>query len=317
MKVIGQSIVKANNDIYENGNQRKNEDNWYYKDNCIAVSDGAGGVGILADQWSKLLVEKIPDRPFKAVTEIDKWIGEFWEEFYKNYLKKMQDPWQVKKFEEEGSLATLTALWKTGKKEYIYESYGDSALFIYNKNTGELKIQENITSINYFGTSPALINWKTEEHDAAFFYTQKIDLKKDEEILIATDGIAMYIFGAYRSFKNKIDEEITENKMLKITGYFKENPIEDFKMWMKELKGSLNSEEAFKRLTKEWYTNKFLPNDDYTLVWIENEEGETHVEVSTQQERKIPKLHKAKEYFKSRSKNHKLHKQAKKRSKKR
>ena len=120
MKVLGQSIVKANNDVFENGTKRNNEDNWQHKSNCIAVSDGAGGVGILADQWSKILVDKIPNKPFNAAKEIDKWIGGFWEDFYNRYSKKMQEPWQIKKFDEEGSLATLSALWKTGKKEYIY-----------------------------------------------------------------------------------------------------------------------------------------------------------------------------------------------------
>jgi len=304
MKVFGQSIVKANNDVFENGVGRNNEDSWLYKNNCIVISDGAGGVGILADQWSKILVEKIPEKPFNTPKEIDGWIGGFWEDFYNTYSIKMKDPWQIKKFDEEGSLATLSALWKMGKNKYHYQSYGDSALFIYNKNSGELKIQDNIRSINYFGTSPALINWKTEVHPTEFFYEQEIDLNKDEEILIATDGIAMYIFGAYLSFTNKTDEEITESKMLKIIDYFRENPIEDFKLWMNNLKDSLQSEKDFVELTTDWHTHQFLPNDDYTLVWIENNGNITHEEKPIRQK-------------KSKSKKHKLIKRAEKRSRKR
>ena len=37
-----------------------NEDAVIAKDSLIAVSDGAGGGGVFADQWSKYLVDKLP-----------------------------------------------------------------------------------------------------------------------------------------------------------------------------------------------------------------------------------------------------------------
>jgi len=272
MKVIGQSIVKANNDVFDNNTQRNNEDYWEHKDNLIAISDGAGGVGIFADKWAEVLVKHVPAKPFRKPEMIDEWIEEFWEEFYNKHSKLMKDPWQMKKFDEEGSLATLAVLWQLGKSKYVYQSYGDSALFVYNKNNGELKIQDNVESVNYFSTHPALINWKTEKHATEFFFEQNINLEDTEEIILATDGIAMYIYGAYMSFTSNIKEEVKESKTLKIVEYFKENPIENFKTWMEALKNSLKSKEDFTKLTSEWYKERFLPNDDYTLVWVENVE---------------------------------------------
>jgi len=270
MQAVGRSIVKANNDVYEGEIHRVNEDAFLIKENCIAISDGAGGVGILADLWSKELVQNIPNKPFKGILGLDMWLSGFWEDFYTGNLPKLEgDPWKLKKFESEGSQATLSVLWKVSKKsKFIYQSYGDSALFVYNTKTGKLKIQDNIKSINYFGSHPYLINWKTEEQPQEGFYEQNISLKANEEIVLATDGIAMYIFGAYMVYSNAISEEVIESKMLKIIDYFKDNPISDFREFMMELKTSLASKEAFQKLTSDWYRNRALDNDDCTLVWI-------------------------------------------------
>ena len=62
------------------------------------------------------------------------------------------------KFDTEGSLATLSALWKIDDNKFIYQSYGDSAMFIYNTETGVLKIQDNLKSINSFSGNPPLVD---------------------------------------------------------------------------------------------------------------------------------------------------------------
>lgn len=271
MQVIGQSIVKADNDIYEGGIHRLNEDAYIIKENIVAISDGAGGIGILADQWSSTLVNNIPNKVFKSTSSLDKWIGDLWEQFYNtNLLKLRTDPWKLKKFESEGSLATLSVLWQLSINKFKYQSYGDSALFIFNNKTGKLSIQDNMKSINCFTTNPALINWKIEKHDQTSLYIQEIELNENESIIMATDGIAMYIHGAYIVYCEEDYDKIEESKMIKIIDYFNQNPIEDFKEWMNKLLSSLSSENNFKKLMKEWHDTKFLPNDDYTLVWVKN-----------------------------------------------
>ncbi len=270
MKAIGQSVVKANNDVFESGKRRKNEDSLFISEQIIAISDGAGGVGILADEWAKTLVENIPDKPFEKAKNIDEWISSLWEKFYNSHLDQLnEDPWKIKKFEVEGSLATLSALWQVGENKFEYRSYGDSAMFVFNKNTGKLKIQNNLKSINSFTASPPLINWQTEQLSSEYFYSQKIELNNDEEIILATDGIAMYIHGAWLVYKNAPNEEILESKMQKIVDYFRANPIKDFTKWISQLENASGSKKALTKITKDWYKSSFLPNDDYTIVFIE------------------------------------------------
>ena len=46
----GVSIAKWNDHV-------ANEDSFFSSDTCIAVSDGAGGCGLFADEWSQYLIE--------------------------------------------------------------------------------------------------------------------------------------------------------------------------------------------------------------------------------------------------------------------
>ena len=167
-------------------------------------------------------------------------------------------------------MSTLSVVWKDINNKFHYESYGDTALFVYNNKTGKLTIQKNMNQINSFSSNPPLINWKTEQHDEKSFYKQDITLNKDESIIIATDGLAMYIYGAYMVFTKAVLDEIEESKMLKIVKYFKTNPIHNFVQWMDDLKASLTNQEDFRKLTNNWYNNCFLPNDDYSIAWIES-----------------------------------------------
>ncbi len=269
INVIGQTVVKADNDIFDNKAVRQNEDAFFYRDGIVALSDGAGGTGLFAGKWAKKLVESIPDKPFEKCNCIDEWIGVFWEDFYNEHVDLVRtDAWKLKKFETEGSSATFSGLWSVGNSTYIYESYGDTSLFIYNSKSGSLKIQDNMQSINSFNTNPALLNWHNETTPEEFFFRKEFKLNEDENIIIATDGIAMYLHAAYLVYNNLLNEEITESKMRKIVDYIKKNPITDFKRWMNQLKESLLSIDSFRALTIDWYKNKALPNDDYTVVWV-------------------------------------------------
>ena len=94
-------------------------------------------------------------------------------------------------------------------------------------------------------------------------------LKNNETLIIATDGIVMYIWGAYYSFKQKT-EEVTEAKMKKISNHFKTNKIESFTAFINELKTSLTSNKTFRDYTKHCFSENELPNDDYTVAFIIN-----------------------------------------------
>jgi hypothetical protein len=268
MKTIYQSIVKNNNDVFENLVTRPNEDSVYISENIIAVSDGAGGIGLFANKWSQILVQNISNKPFNNIEAIEIWISGFWEEFYHFYLERIKDdPWKINKFESEGSAATLSVLWHIEENKFHYQSYGDTALFIFNHLTGELKIQSNLRSANSFSTNPPLINWQTEKLATEAFYTETITLNENEEIIVATDGIANYIHLAYLVYIDDIKEELTDPKNQKIVDHFRKKPIKDYKDFLTKLKISLSTDKTFKTLMNRLHKYECLPNDDYTMVF--------------------------------------------------
>lgn len=270
LRIAGQSVAKADNDLFANNMERINEDALFIGNNIFAIADGAGGTGIMANKWAEKLLSCIPDKPFESPRALNVWISGFWEDFYKEHLSSLQqDHWQLNKFEDEGSSATLSAIWQLSHNNFEYNSYGDSALFIYNKQNGTLRIQQDLISINSFTGSPPLLNWKSEEIEEKHFYREKFTLKPDEVAILATDGMAMFIYGAYLTCTNAIKEEIQERKMQSIVNYFRENTLSDFKSLLQSIHSALNSKESFSQLTRDWHKNKCLPNDDYTIVWIE------------------------------------------------
>jgi hypothetical protein len=270
MNVNACTRVKADNDIFQDNIIRNNEDAFKEYDKCVAMADGAGGIGILADQWAKMLVNKIPDHPFDGIKGIDKWLSGFWKEFYEKYRPDLiNDAWKLKKFDSEGSLATLSVLWEIKPNEFIYQSYGDSVLFVFNQDKGTLEIQQNMDSLESFTLNPDLLNWKTEQHKEEAFYEQSIILNENESIIMATDGIAMYLFGAYLAYKGiKTDKEISNIKLKNIIHYYSKHRIDDFKKWIFSFKDSLKDCQSFHDLMYLLHKEAFLPNDDYTLIWV-------------------------------------------------
>ena len=103
----------------------------------IAISDGAGGGGVFADRWSKYLVEHLPDEPITDYPTFDSWVDGIWEPFYNGCeeIAKQEGGMLLNKFYDEGSFATLIAIWNNGR----WISYGDSVGFCYYKKTGILQ----------------------------------------------------------------------------------------------------------------------------------------------------------------------------------
>ena len=175
-----------------------NEDATIATENVIAVSDGAGGGGVYAERWSDYLVNHLPDKPIKNYKAFDKWIDGIWEPFYNEYeeeAKKIGGLF-LNKFYDEGSFATLVAVWKNG----AWISYGDSVAFCYNKKTGEL--QHSFTRLVDFNNPPYLINCKDPLDEKGFRKGQfKID--KNCIIIVASDTLAQYILMMYEAANNE------------------------------------------------------------------------------------------------------------------
>ena len=65
--------------------EKTNEDAAIARNGLIAVSDGAGGGGVFADQWSRYLVDNLPDEPIQNYSEFDNWLDAIWEKFYNEH----------------------------------------------------------------------------------------------------------------------------------------------------------------------------------------------------------------------------------------
>lgn len=183
-----------------------NEDAAITKENVIAVSDGAGGGGVFAERWSHYLVEHVPEKPIKNYKSFDKWIDSIWELFYNGCEEEAQKIGGLflNKFYDEGSFATLVAVWRNG--EWI--SYGDSVAFCYNKKTGEL--QHSFTRLSDFNNPPYLINCKDPLNKEGF-RSGKFKIDKNCVVFATSDTLAHYILMLYEvSHKDDFTEEIQE-----------------------------------------------------------------------------------------------------------
>ena len=164
-----------------------NEDAVIAKNNLIAVSDGAGGGGVFADKWSKYLVEHLPDNPMMTFNAFDKWIDGIWEPFY-----------------DEGSFATLVAVWSTGH----WISYGDSVAFCYHRNTGIL--DHSFTKLSDFNNPPYLVNCKDPLNRKGFRHG-KFEIDEDCIVFAASDALAHYILMMYEvANKDRFADELQE-----------------------------------------------------------------------------------------------------------
>ena len=183
-----------------------NEDAAIAKESVIAVSDGAGGGGVFAERWSQYLVNNLPDKPIKSFKAFDKWIDGMWEPFYngcEEEAKKVGGLF-LNKFYDEGSFATLVAVWANG----TWISYGDSVAFCYNKKTGNL--QHSFSKLTDFNHPPYLINCK-DPLDKKGFRTGKFIVDDDCMVFAASDTLAHYILMMYKiAHRDWYGEEILE-----------------------------------------------------------------------------------------------------------
>lgn len=183
-----------------------NEDAAKATQKWIAVSDGAGGGGVFADRWSEYLVEHLPDEPITDYQAFDNWIDEIWEPFYNKCEEKAKQEggMLLNKFYEEGSFATLVAVWKNGQ----WISYGDSVAFCYNKKTDRL--QHSFGRIVDFNNPPYLVNCK-DSTDEAGFKTGMFYVGQNSIVFVASDALAHYILMMYEvAHKDRYAEELQE-----------------------------------------------------------------------------------------------------------
>ena len=191
------------------GQNTVNEDAAIAKERVIAVSDGAGGGGLYADLWSTYLLENLPDEPIVNFEQLDAWVDGIWETFYNDCEEKAkcEGGMVLDKFYNEGSFATLAAIWK-GDKDYYWMTYGDSVAFHYNKHTQVL--EHSFARLADFNSPPYLINCKDPLNESGFrkgvFATDQ-----DSVVFCATDALAQFIIMTYEiTHYHSYSEELAE-----------------------------------------------------------------------------------------------------------
>ena len=197
--MIGLSIHKFEEGIV-------NEDAVKATQKWIAVSDGAGGGGVFADLWSKYLVEHFPDEPITDYQTFDKWMDGIWEPFYNECeeLAKVEGGMLLNKFYDEGSFATIVAVWGDGH----WMSYGDSVAFCYDRASD--KLQHSFGRLMDFNNPPYLVNCKDSTSEQGF-KCGKFDFHKNSVVFVASDALAHYILMMYEvAHKEQYEEELQE-----------------------------------------------------------------------------------------------------------
>lgn len=244
-----------------------NEDSVITKDNVIAVSDGAGGGGVFAERWSQYLVDHLPDKPIKNYKAFDKWIDGIWETFYNDCeieAEKIGGMF-LNKFYDEGSFATLVAVWKGGQ----WISYGDSVAFCYNRKTKEL--QHSFTRLADFNNPPYLINCK-DPLDEKGLRCGKFKVDNNCIVFAASDTLAHYILMMYKvDNRAKYAEELEEtvNAQSKNSNFIKTSlgmKKIDFENDVIIKLQNCTNEKNFKRHLQSLKNKGLLGHDDYSLV---------------------------------------------------
>jgi len=264
-KSIGISISK-----FEENNV--NEDAVLANDAVIAVSDGAGGGGLYADKWAKFLLNNLPEIPFGSFKSLDDWVENIWEDFYKKHeaIAKGQGGLLLNKFYDEGSLATLVAIWRTSSNIYQWITYGDSVAFHYNKRTRILEY--SIDNLVEFNNPPYLINYinKLQEkgYHSGVFHTDE-----DSVVFVASDTLSHYILMMYQvAGKKKFQEELdaaikvhSKNSQLINNALSLQDKIY-FSCKIKKIIKAAKLEEDFKHYITELKEQHLIGHDDYSFA---------------------------------------------------
>jgi len=271
------SVVKPDNDVFEDEQERPNEDYCHIKREgskiICSIADGAGGTGIYAAKWAELLCKKLPSNAFTQITGIDLWLNTFWEEFYNEQLKKSEGGFfSIKnKFLDEGSSAALLSLWLDGLTgEYQWVSYGDTCLFCYDTLLKSLDSYpyKNITD---FEENPYLLNWIHDQQAPQGFQTglPEQHLRADQCLLLASDALAQYILIAYQVTKTPQAPQHQLYGKLKQIYHAHQERNQGFEQTLQELIDNLDDEKCFKQHCYHLYEQNLIKRDDYSLIMIQ------------------------------------------------
>lgn len=263
----GTSIAKINDTV-------ANEDAFFSSPQCIAVSDGAGGCGLFADEWSRYLIDKLPkDRPITTFAELDEWVDCIWEAFYDEHEQRAKcgDGIFLNKFYNEGSCATVAAAWLLPDNRCRWMAYGDSVVFHYNRNTGIL--EHSFTRLADFSNPPRLVSCKDPLEEEGFRSGVFVQ-DASSVVFVASDALSHYILMMYELSKcQDYREELAEEYLKQSSNSQLQKAAEtvsfDFgKDVVEKLLHASENERSFKSHIEHLYEKSLIDMDDFTFAWI-------------------------------------------------
>ena len=253
-----------------------NEDAALAKKDIIAVSDGAGGGGLFAERWSRCLLDHLPASPITTAEELDLWIERIWEPFYNQCEADARGlgGMSLEKFYDEGSFATLVAVWKTSATKCRWMSFGDSVAFRYDRDTR--KLAHTFGRIGDFDNPPCLINCK-DNINGKGFKSGEWEINDHTAVFAASDSLAHYILMMYEvGNRDYYDEELREAEArhtkngdhVKMAAALQ--PAANFeKEILRKLFNCANHPTNFKRHLESRMRKGLLAADDYSLAVLQ------------------------------------------------
>ncbi len=267
MKHYYQSISKREGHVI-------NEDAALAKEKLAAVSDGAGGGGVFAELWSSYLLAQLPASTIHNFQQLDAWVDGIWEPYYKDceVKAKKQGALFLNKFYDEGSFATLAAVWlQEDGKTAEWMTYGDSVVFSYNFRSHELQYSD--IKLAAFDHAPYLIG-SSAELKAEGFHAGRFKIEGEEVVFVATDALSHYILMRYElchkeEYKEEINEAIaarTKNSnLVKVA----EGESTDFEKSLCQLLDAAREQKDFTQLMSRLEASGLLAHDDYSLAVLD------------------------------------------------
>ena len=251
-----------------------NEDAVMARHDSFAVSDGAGGGGLFAELWSRYLVDNLPQKSIGNADELDDWIAQIWQKFYNSCEEKAKllGAMSLEKFYDEGSFATLVAVWRTDPATCQWISFGDSVAFHYNYRTKLL--EHSFTALGDFDNPPYLINCKDELNKQGF-RNGTFHVDDASVVFAASDALSHYIMMMYQiahqeEFNNEIEQAIAHHSKNEnyIRAALSMDKTDFESKVIRKLKKCVGKKGRFKSYVQSLERQGLLAHDDYSLAFM-------------------------------------------------
>jgi hypothetical protein len=237
----------------------------------LALADGAGGYGALNSRWAKaLLSQLLTHEPMQNLATLDAWLDTWAGDFVEaqNEILAARE-YLVKKFNQEGSAATLVAAWYAPKTKKLHIiSYGDSFYAFFCGKNWHFPPQR--AKIEQYLDSPYLLNWNVEKGAEAGFSYACFSVKKGARLWLSTDALGQLalslhsLAAAPAAINTLLREQGQHYYRLQLLAAQNGYKWADF---VAEWRGALLSPANFKAWIDGLRAKKWLEEDDYTAVY--------------------------------------------------